>query len=180
MSGGYEKELEEIEEIGSKFEDYKSHRAIELASKCIKDGQMEIALSLLEHDNLSIRTGAAEALSKYHIENENWDGVKQLLQSDDNGAWNGSYWALYEFITIKCSSIDKLHDIGILLEASLREWSNSKPRALNIQRQYQEAVSDLLIDIGEKIKHLDKGKRFSDLEWKRPRNSVNKKRKNRY
>ena len=176
----FEKELKEIEDIEERFEDYKSYRAMKRASKYIKDGRMEKALSLLEHGTLSIRTGAAEALSRHYIENGEWDGVKKLLQSDYNGAWIGSYWALYEFIRTRCDSTDKLHDIGIMLEGSLREWSDSKPRPLNIQQQYQGAISDLLIDIGEKITSLDKGKRFSNLEWKKPKNSVNKKRRNHY
>ncbi len=179
---GFEEELKKIEEINNRFEDYKSHSAMELACRCIENGQMEDAEKLLNHENLCIRTGASEALTKHYIEKEKPDSIKKLLQSDDNGAWNGVYWALYEFITMKCDSVDALYNLGKMLESSLVEWSNVKRRPLDIQLQYQDAISGLLTDIGEKIKSLDKGQRFSDLEWRKPRNSSSriKKIKTRY
>ncbi|NYZ77718.1 hypothetical protein H0O02_05400 [Candidatus Micrarchaeota archaeon] len=157
-------EIEEIEAIEDIHCDYKATRALRLAESFLKEGRENDASALLEHGNGHIRNGAAEAMARHYAENERWDGIRELLQSDDNDIWRGSYWAFNDFIT-KCESAGKLRSLQKTIENLLED---SKSRPLSVQAQY-DGIFELVRDIDNRMDFLYKNGRISSLEWNRPR-----------
>jgi|GEM_PF-3206582 len=154
------KALAEIESIEDVYYDYKTTKASELAKSLLEDGLEEDAKALLKHDNRYIRNGAAEGVTKYYTENNRWNEVKELLQSNDNEIWRGAYWAFYNFI-ISCESIDKLRALRRTIENLLENSKGSRP--LNVQVQYDE-IFELVRDIDNKSNLLMKNQ-LPTLGW---------------
>ncbi len=159
--------LAEIELIEDVYYDYKTTKASELAKSLLESGLEKDAKILLKHDNRYIRNGAAEGVTGYYAENNRWNEVKELLQSNDNEIWRGAYWAFYNFI-ISCESIGKLRTLRRVIENLLEDSAKSRP--LNIQVQYDE-ISELVKDIDNKINLLLKNQPPS-LAWNYTKNTV--------